>query len=409
VTRALSAPAGPVSIEWPIDLQYAAAETGPIAIEMPLPRPPRHSVIAEAARLLARAKRPVIWAGGGAAGCGPALTELLNRTTAALFTSNAGRGVVGEDHELCVGNYATTTAGQALLDDADLLLSIGSHFRSNETHSYKLRLPANHIQIDIDPASLGRVYPVAVGIQADARLSVTALTEALDAVGATDAADVKWRARVTAARERVRLDQRRDIGSQSEICDAISEALPRSGIVARDVTIPASSWGNRLLPMFDPRSNIFARGGGIGQGLAMGIGAAIGRPDDPVVIMAGDGGLAVHLGELLTLAQESCRATLIVFNDRGYGVLRNMQDSLKHSRAGVDLHTPRFADLAAALGLDYARIDDSAQAKAVLANCVASAGPTLVEVDLVALGPMPKLFVPPVDVPVDRPQSVTQP
>ena len=147
-----------------------------------------------------------------------------------------------------------------------------------------------------------------------------------------------------------------DIGPQAAICDAIRAALPREAVVARDVTIPSSSWGNRLLEMYDPKDNVFPRGGGIGQGLGMGIGAALARPGAPTVVIAGDGGLAVHLGELLTLAQERPRLTLIVFNDGGYGVLRNMQDRHSERRSGVDLATPDFELLARACGLPYARI-----------------------------------------------------
>lgn len=169
--------------------------------------------------------------------------------------------------------------------------------------------------------------------------------------------------------------------------------------MARDVTIPSSSWGNRLLEMYDPRDNVFPRGGGIGQGLGMGIGAALARPDAPTVVLAGDGGLAVHLGELLTLAQERPRLTLIVFNDGGYGVLRNMQDRYSERRSGVDLATPDFELLARACGLPYARIAAEEHAQPVIGHAVASDGPTLVEVDLARLGPMKNPFTPPVKIP----------
>jgi acetolactate synthase-1/2/3 large subunit len=211
--------------------------------------------------------------------------------------------------------------------------------------------------------------------------------------------DPGWPARVRGVREQVRATQRRAIGAQAEICDAIRAVLARDGIVARDVTIPASSWGNRLLPIYDPRSNVFARGGGIGQGLAMGIGAAAGRPDVPVVVIAGDGGLTVHLGELLTLAQESPRLALVVFNDAGYGVLRNMQDAHGQPRAGVDLVAPDFAALAAAARIDYARLDGPGGAADVMAAALAVSRPTLIEVDVAGLGAMPELFIPPVRVP----------
>ena len=81
--------------------------------------------------------------------------------------------------------------------------------------------------------------------------------------------------------------------------------LPERAVIARDVTVPSSSWGNRLLEIYHPSTNVYPLGGGIGQGLAMGIGAALARPDEPTVVIAGDGGLAVHIGELAT-AIECC-------------------------------------------------------------------------------------------------------
>ncbi|MGB8939294.1 MAG: thiamine pyrophosphate-dependent enzyme, partial [Streptomyces sp.] len=212
-------------------------------------------------------------------------------------------------------------------------------------------------------------------------------------------ADESWTRRVAAVRADVRATLHDNIGPQAAICDAIRAALPREAVVARDVTIPSSSWGNRLLEMYDPRDNVFPRGGGIGQGLGMGIGAALARPDAPTVVLAGDGGLAVHLGELLTLAQERPRLTLIVFNDGGYGVLRNMQDRYSERRSGVDLATPDFELLAQACGLPYARIAAEEHAQPVIGHAVASDGPTLVEVDLARLGPMKNPFTPPVKIP----------
>lgn len=131
----------------------------------------------------------------------------------------------------------------------------------------------------------------------------------------------------------------------------------------------------------------------------MGIGAALARPDTPTVVLAGDGGLAVHLGELLTLAQERPALTLVVFNDGGYGVLRNMQDRYSERRSGVDLTTPDFERLAGACGLPYARIAGAEHAHPVLEHAVASGGPVLVEVDLAELGPMKNPFTPPVTIP----------
>ncbi|MFD6530489.1 thiamine pyrophosphate-binding protein [Streptomyces sp. NPDC060184] len=390
---ALASPGGPASVEWPIDLQYAAQnDEAPQPAVRALP-PLVESDASAAGALLAAARRPLIWAGGGANGARDELTRLLEATGAGLLTSNSGRGAVPEDHGQVVGNFATTPAVRALLADADLLVTVGTHFRSNETADYTLELPGAHIQIDVDAAALGRVYPAAHTLHADASAALAAL------LAHARPAEEGWTARVGAVRAEVRANLHDSIGPQAAICDAIRAALPREAVVARDVTIPSSSWGNRLLEMYDPRDNVFPRGGGIGQGLGMGIGAALGRPDSPTVVIAGDGGLAVHLGELLTLAQERPPLTLIVFNDGGYGVLRNMQDRYGERRSGVDLVTPDFELLARACGLPYARISAEEHAAPVLDHAVASGGPVLVEVDLTALGPMKNPFTPPVRIP----------
>ncbi|MGW0906454.1 thiamine pyrophosphate-binding protein [Streptomyces sp. NPDC002853] len=449
---ALTDPGGPASVEWPVDLQYAAQEdaepstgdsrTAEATAAAAVRTSPTHAAgagreatgfpgmtgvpesffpssahresgadssafggrlsarplpaegeLAAAQALLAGAERPLIWAGGGATRACTQLAELLHATGAGLLTSNSGRGSVPEDHPQVIGNFATTPAARALLADADLLLTVGTHFRSNETADYGLVLPDAHIQVDIDADALGRVYPARHALHGHAPDVLAAL------LPHARRADESWTRRVAAVREDVRATLHDNIGPQAAICDAIRAALPREAVVARDVTIPSSSWGNRLLEMYDPRDNVFPRGGGIGQGLGMGIGAALARPDTPTVVLAGDGGLAVHLGELLTLAQERPRLTLIVFNDGGYGVLRNMQDRHSERRSGVDLATPDFELLARACGLPYARIAAEEHARPVISHAVESEGPTLVEVDLDRLGPMKNPFTPPVKIP----------
>lgn len=414
---ALSAPGGPASVEWPIDLQYAAQRDAAAPVTLPGPARASDADLDAAARLLAGARRPLIWAGGGACGAGRHLAELLERSGAGLLTSNSGRGAVPEDHPQVIGNFATTPQGRALLADADVLLTIGTHFRSNETGDYSLALPEAHIQIDVDEAALGRVYPARHTLLGEAGAVLEALLARLPRSTAVTAeaptpeaagthvgdsacgCEPGWTDRVTSVRTEVRATLHDAIAPQAALCDALRAALPRRAVVARDVTIPSSSWGNRLLEMYDPRDNLFPRGGGIGQGLGMGIGAALARPEEPTVVMAGDGGLAVHLGELLTLAQERPALTLVVFNDGGYGVLRNMQDRYSDRRSGVDLATPDFGLLARACGLPYARIATQADAAPVLSAAVGSGGPTLVEVDLAALGPMKNPFTPPVKIP----------
>lgn len=396
VRRALTRRGGPVSIEWPIDLQYAAQD--PAAATIPpvaaLPTPAEAELDAIRAEI-ARARRPVIWAGGGAGRAGRQLTELIERWGVPLLTSNSGRGAVDEAHRLCVGNYGATPGGRELLADADLLISLGTHFRSNETGDYSIPVPARHVQVDLDPAAPGRVFATTVSVVADVDAVLGALLATVEFDGLVDP---DWTTRATDTRTAVRSAQREALGDHALLCDAVRRAFPASSPVARDVTIASSAWGNRLLPISDPRTNIFPRGGGIGQGLGMAIGAALADETHPTLGIAGDGGLAVHLGELLTVAQERPWLVLMVFNDAGYGVLRNMQATTGPTYA-VDLATPDFQQLSAAIGLEYRRIGGIDDAADVLADAVAVQGPVVVEVDLATFGPMPKPFTPPVSVP----------
>jgi acetolactate synthase-1/2/3 large subunit len=398
---ATDAVGGPVSVEWPIDLQFArTTDAGPVRDDLPVPVTPRVPDTGDlevALKLLSSARRPLLWLGGGATG--PEARALAVRLAeswgAGVVTSNSGRGAVPEDHDLCIGNYAASPAGRALLAEADCLLTVGTHFRSNETSDYTVEIPRLHVQVDQDAAAIGRVYPAQAGVHGDAAEVLGYLVDNRAALRS----DKDWRRRVTDAREECRRRQRDGLGPHAAFADALRDILPDGAPVARDVTIASSSWGNRLLPMPNPEVNIFPRGGGIGQGLAMAIGAAAAVPDQPVVAICGDGGLAVHLGEILTLAQENPWLVLLVFNDGGYGVLRNMQDSMGNDRTGVDLATPDFRMLSEACGLGYARISSPDEVHDVLADAVARTSAVVVEVDLAAYGEMPAPFTPPVSVP----------
>ncbi|MCY3584111.1 MAG: thiamine pyrophosphate-binding protein [Acidimicrobiaceae bacterium] len=398
-------PRGPVSLEWPVDLQYGepasfeagengAASSSPSSPEVP---GPDEGALDRAAELVAAAERPLVWAGGGAVGASTQVDDLLRRTGAGLFTSNAGRGVLPETDARVIGNFAASAAGAELLDHADLLISVGTHFRSNETRSYRLAVPQVHIQIDVDPDAVGRVYPADIGIVGDACVVLDALGQRL--VGGATAAQPSWTAAIAAARDHCRAQLSRDIGPYSEICAIMASILSDGAPRVRDITIPNSSWGNRLLPIIDSASNVVPRGGGIGQAVGMSIGTAVARPAEPTMVMVGDGGLAPQIGELATLAQEDLPVTVVVFDDGGYGVLRNTQDQHLGRRSGVDLLAPDLASMASAFDLGYCDATTPHDFARAFEAAMSAGSPQLIRVDCEALGPMPTPFVPPVEMP----------
>ncbi|MDA3629371.1 thiamine pyrophosphate-binding protein, partial [Saccharopolyspora sp. WRP15-2] len=255
VRSALSVPSGPSSVEWPIDLQYAEQQVSSAPAERGATPPSVDPAsVRSAVEVIRSAERPLLWVGGGGTGAGELVRELAELLSAGVLTSNSGRGSVPEDHELVIGNFAANPEAAPLLAEADLLISIGTHFRSNETKHYSLQLPAKHVQIDVDPAAVGRVHPAAVGLTGETE---QVLPQLLAELAGTTVGGPDWRAKVTSTRAAVRAHLRSAIGRYQLICDAMRQTLPAEAVIARDVTIPSSQWGNRLLEIYRPNTNVF--------------------------------------------------------------------------------------------------------------------------------------------------------
>jgi acetolactate synthase-1/2/3 large subunit len=164
----------------------------------------------------------------------------------------------------------------------------------------------------------------------------------------------------------------------------------------RDVTLSNSTFGNRYVHIAAPHLGVHALGGGIGQGVAMAIGAALARTPATTIALLGDGGTMVNLGELATLIDAKINMVLILMNDRGYGVIRNIQDAQFGGRRHyADLHTPDFKLLAASFGLRYQRVANIDDFSNALDRALLAGGPQLVEVDMVAIGPFAQSFAGP--------------
>src|SRR5262249_57312033 len=141
---------------------------------------------------------------------------------------------------------------------------------------------------------------------------------------------------------------------------------------------------------------VHALGGGIGQGIAMAVGAALAGAEAKTVALVGDGGAMVDLGELATAAETKAEIVLVLMNDRGYGVIRNIQDAQFGGRRHyADLHTPDFRLLATSFGLRHQRVADVDDFANALDRALLAGGPQLLEVDMVAIGPFAQAFAGP--------------
>ena len=403
VRCALTAPPGPVSVELPIDVQQAKtilpsmpADLAPAAPAVALPDPAALDRLAER---LAGCRRPLLWLGGGARHAGAGVRRLVELGFG-VVTSTQGRGVLAEDDPRSLGAFTSHGPVEDFYQTCDALLVVGSRLRGNETLRYTLRLPRPLLQIDADPQAAGRSYPTDAFVCADSALALSGLAERLTGRLHTDA---QFHADLAAARAAGERMLRDSLGPYQRLVDALQAAAGREFSWVRDVTISNSTWGNRLLKIFHPRAGVHALGGGIGQGLPMAVGAALAAPDRKTLALVGDGGLQLCLGELASAAQERAELLLMVMNDRGYGVIKNIQDARYAGRRYyADLLTPDFAGVANAVGVNYRRLDDIARAPQQLCQALATPGPVLLDVDMTVIGPFAQPFAgPPVR---DRPK-----
>jgi acetolactate synthase I/II/III large subunit len=375
----------PVAVEIPIDLQYQLTE--PQRPERPVIRRarPDPAALATAAAELSAARRPLLWAGGGvvSAGASAGLTALAERLQAPVVTTIEGRGAIAEDHPLAVGPQADHAEVAAVIADADPVLAVGSRFPA--TGGRWVALPSRLIHLDADPRVIGLNHPAAVELVGDARAGLEELLGAVTGRGA----EPEFTKRAQEAAARARDDGREKIGADHRaIMDAIREVLPRRSPVVRDSTIPAYRWADRLLPILSPRTSIRPNSAAIGPGVPLAIGAAVGS-GQPTVVIQGDGGLMLSVGELATVAERKLPIVVCVFNDRGYGVLRFVEGQRFDGAAfGVDLHTPDFVALGRAMGLDAELIRSAAEFRPAFGRAVAGGRPTLLEIDQSALQPM---------------------
>jgi acetolactate synthase-1/2/3 large subunit len=391
---ALSAPRGPVALEIPIDVQRekvarpAHVGLGPLA-----PQTADPAALDALADLVRQARRPMLWLGGGAREAQAAALDLAERGFA-VVTSTNGRAVIPESHGHTLGAYNMTPPAQAMYDRADLMIVVGSRLRGNETRNNAMRLPRPLVQIDAEAGQAARNYPVDLFVHADARSALEGLCARLPAkldVDPTFLTDV------AAARAQSQEQLAAALGPYRLVADALQAQVARGGHpFVRDVTLSNSTFGNRYVHLAAPHLGVHALGGGIGQGIAMAVGAALAGAPAKTIALVGDGGAMVNLGELATAAETRADIAFILMNDRGYGVIRNIQDAqFGGRRYYADLHTPDFKLIAAAFDIAYQRVSRAEDFAAALQRALTAAGPQLVELDMVAIGPFAQSFAGP--------------
>jgi acetolactate synthase-1/2/3 large subunit len=371
---------GPAALECGMDVWGRKGEV-PAPARLPQLAPEiDEDAILDAARRLGRAKRPLIFSGGGAQDASPEITALSRMLQAPVCCNfRRGQGVLDARDPLSV----TLPLGHELWGEADVVLAVGTRLFFPLTQ-WGVDDDLAIIRVDADAEEPGRLVPPAVALIGDAAPILRRLIDALQNHNEKRPSrrdelverQAKWRGRMSA------------LGPQSAYLEAIRQALPEDGIFVDEVT--QMGFAARLLfPVYKPRT--FLSPGyqdNLGWGYATALGAQHARPDVPVVSINGDGGFLYTANEMATAMRHRIPLTAIVFADGAFGNVRRIQEERYGNRLiASDLANPDFVKYAESFGAAAERVRDPKELGAALKRGFARRdGPTLIEVPV---GPMP--------------------
>ena len=372
---------GPVLVDIPKDIvdpnnpASAMDWYWPDSVDLPGYKPNTRGhpkMIKQAAELICRSERPVIYAGGGIlkARAAEALRELAELTGIPVVTTLMARGAFPDDHELCLGmpgmhgNYTAVTSMQ----ESDLLIALGSRFDDRVTGKVPDFAPeAKIIHVDIDPAELGKVRRPDVPIVGDCRLVIEELVRAIGDLGGSDAQPDRspWRSRISGWQEKYPLtyepSEPGDGLKPQFVLETLRDHTPDDTIVASGVG-QHQMWASQHWKFNHPYTWVNSGGlGTMGFSVPAAIGAKVGRPDRMVWAVDGDGCFQMTAQELVTAAAERIPVKVAILNNAYLGMVRQWQEMFYEERYSEVYLSPDLPDYklwAEAMGCEGMRVED---------------------------------------------------
>jgi acetolactate synthase-1/2/3 large subunit len=334
---------------------------------------PDAKAIEQAAALLAQAKLPVIYAGGGvlAARAAAALAALAEKLNAPVVISENGRGALSDRHPLAL----TALAGRAVFAHADVALIVGSRFADTQTGAPSWSGAGDtpkYIWLNVDAQAWTPPRHADIAIAADAGLGLEALAAALPSAPPSRDVDL---AKVRAWAEALLQQNAPDLMGWIR---ALRAAIPDDGIFVNELT-QVGYLTRSAYPVYAPGTYITpGYQGTLGYGFPTALGAAYGNPGRAVVCITGDGGFGWGMQELATVGKYGLKPAVVIFNDGHFGNVRRMQQEQFGGAFGTDLRNPHFDRFAAAFDVGYSRVDTPDELEKVLKRSLGTA-PLLIE------------------------------
>ncbi len=334
--------------------------------------------IQEGARIIANAKNPLIYAGGGVnlAGANEALLNLAEYLQAPVIETAEGKGAISDRHYLSLGVPRRIDPYHDYMAEHDAILVVGSRIQTPQ-----ILRGQRVVQIDIDEAELGRNYDNTFGIAGDAKLT---LEEMLRAISTIKPAHPSRKAEIEAMREKF-FGADRELEPLHSLSNAVRAAMPDDGILVAGMT-QVGYYSRTRFPVYAPKSYLTSSYfGNLGFAYPCALGAKVACPDKAVVAVSGDGGFMYNVQELATAVMYGINAVVVVFNDNAFGnVMRDQTDRFEGRVYGSKLHNPDFVKLAESFGARGVRVkqEDATELQAALEEALQIDAPTLIEVPM---------------------------
>ena len=361
--------------------------------------------IGAALALLAQARRPVIVAGGGvtASGARAELVALAEKLSIPVATALNAKAMFPADHPLAVGvpgSYSRACANQTLCE-ADLVFFIGSHTGGQVTNNFTLPPQGTPvIQLDINPAELGRNYPAALGLQGDVQATLGRMLALADAVPSRDG----WIGRVQALVAEWKAGVAEQVNAESlpmrpeRLCRELSDHLPTDAIFVSD-TGHSGIWTGTMLDLQHPEQSYIRCAGSLGWGLPAAMGAKCAAPERPVLCFTGDGGIWYHLSELETAVRCGIHTVTVVNNNHSLNQeKRGVENIYGGQTPGSDelwlFPESDFAAIAESMGCLGLTVERPSELAPALERAFAAKRPALIDVKTDVEGIAPRAWTP---------------
>ncbi len=389
---------GPVLVDIPQDLSRADIPYEPVSdVHLPGYQPTtegNQKQIRLAAKAMANARRPVVYAGGGVvnANASQELRELVLSDRFPVTCTLMGLGAFPAPHEQWLGMLGMhgTRAANYAMDEADLIVGIGVRFDDRVTGKLSEFAPrAKFIHVDVDPAEISKNVPAHIPIVGDAKNVLARLVTEYRALSADRSRLEDWWQRIEGwrAQHPLRYEDTPDAEIRPQFAvQAIYEATGGEAIVTSDVG-QHQMWAAQYYHFAEPRRWINSGGlGTMGFGLPAAMGAAVGCPDRTVVCIAGDGSIQMNAQELATCTQNGIPVKVVILNNGYLGMVRQWQELFWDKRySHVDMGSwPDFVKLAEAYGATGVRLTDKGTLVDDLKAAIATDGPVVVDVRVTA-------------------------